>query len=148
MSNPLPKSGHIVPVLDAEKGLPWDTKVRESNLPEYLKQIRVVTPEQLAEVGGLTFGQVEEVVAQARADVLAQVTTMLQGLSKQVVRFNQPVPTTVATITHNFNRSPVSVSVFSLDYSTQWEFVDVSFPDANHVRLTFDDATSFVALVL
>lgn len=148
MSNPLPGSGLIVPVLDANKNLPSDTRVNESNLPEYLKQLNVVTPEQLAEVGGLTFAQVEQVVANARADVLAQVATMLDSLGKQIVHFNQPIPATVATIEHNFNRSPVSVSVFSLDYSTQWEFVELSFPDANHVTLTFDDATSFVALVL
>lgn len=140
--------GHIVPVLDSQKRLPADTKVRESNLPAYLQSTNVVTPQQLAEVGGLTLDQVGAVVAQARADVLNQVSSMLQGLGQQIIVFNQPVPTTVATIEHNFNRTPVAVSVWSLDYSTQWEFFEVSFPSTNHVRVTFDDAIPFVALVL
>lgn len=137
-----------VPVVDSQNRLPASAKVRESNLPAYLQPGKLVTPEQLEDVAGLTPETVAEMINQARADVLAQVNAMLQNLPRPQTAyiFSQPVPATVVTVEHNLGRRAVAVSAYSLDYETQYEFFEVYPVDENHATLSFDDPTAYVAI--
>lgn len=138
-----------VPTVDSQNRLPASTKVRESNLPGYLQPGSVVTPEQLENVAGLTPETVAQMIAQARADVLAQVNAMLQNLPAPQSAFiiNQPVPVATVTVEHNLGRRAVAVTVYSLDYETIYEFAEVYPQDENTAILSFgNDPLAFVAI--
>ncbi|AZS07892.1 hypothetical protein SEA_KABOCHA_39 [Gordonia phage Kabocha] len=144
MSLPDRVVGHEVPVVkrlaNGNRLLPDTVKVRPPNLPEYLQE------DQLG--GGVSVAEVNQLIAQARADVLAQVNAMLQNLPTPHVAFifNQPVPVNVVTVEHNLGRRAVAVTVYSDDYETQYEFFEVYPVDENRTTLSFDDATAFVAV--
>lgn len=60
----------------------------------------------------------------------------------------QEDPVTVIDIEHLLNREgPVLAAIYSLDYSIQWDGVGVQPMTKDKVRLSFEDPTSFVALI-
>jgi len=148
-----PRTGFETPVVkrmpDGTRVFPDSTKIRDINLPARLQPGQVVTPAQLEEVAGITPGTIQQMIDQARADVLAQVNQMLQNLPtpQTVYIFNQPVPTATAVIHHNLGRRAVAVTVYSDDYQTQYEFFEVHPQSDNSVALSFDDPLTFVAVV-
>lgn len=70
------------------------------------------------------------------------------GTSGAGVLFTQATPATVWTINHNIGRSPISVTVYSLDYEVQWDEYVVGLVSDDVCHITFDDPTSGVALIL
>ncbi len=62
--------------------------------------------------------------------------------------YQQNVAQSVWEITHNLGRWIVDVSVYSLDYSIQWDGFTVQPMSEDAVRLLFDDAMTGHAVVL
>jgi len=59
----------------------------------------------------------------------------------------QSIPSSSWTITHSLGLRPVDVTVWSLDYSTQWTNVQIEPLNNNQVRLWFDGPQTGIALV-
>lgn len=76
----------------------------------------------------------------------APVETFSAAQGVQYVH-TQTVPATVWTVQHNLNRRPSAVTLFSLDYATQWDEYGVLHLDVNSLRVTADVAFAGVALV-
>lgn len=120
--------------------LPDSTKVREINLPDYLKEDNLGAGVSIAEVNAL--------LAQTRADVLAQVNAMLQNLPEPQTAFiySTSTPVTAVTVQHNLGRRTVAVTVYSLDYQTQYEFAEVYPQNDNSAILAFAEPLAFIAI--
>ena len=128
-------------------GLPNTTRVREVNLPDYLKPGHLVTQEGLDAVDAVDLQAVQALSATARADVLAQVNDMLANVQNPAFVMEQSVPAASVIVNHNLGRRAVAVTVYSLDYETQYEFFQVYPIDGNNIQLAFDEPLEFVALV-
>lgn len=139
-----------VPILTPGLELPLSVKVREPNLPDYLKSTSVATKAELALVDGMTPAQVQDILNVSNTALLAQVQGIVAGLSgNRGLLVRSATPVSSMTVQHDFDRDgPVSVTVYSLDYETQWEFFEVHMIDRNTIQLAFDDPTAFNALVL
>lgn len=91
-------------------------------------------------------------VADDVGDVTAEVTLTDEDraqLAAQVSYLHvQSAPATVWTVPHGLNRGIVSCEVYSADYSIHWDGVSVQPLDDDTVRLSFDDPTAGIALVL
>lgn len=59
----------------------------------------------------------------------------------------QTTPAAVWTVTHNLGRRPAAVTVFSLDYSTQWDLFAVQHRDINTLLIAPDIPISGIALI-
>lgn len=139
-----------VPILNPNLDLPKAVNVLEESLPDYLKQAKVASKDDLAEIDGVTVTQVQQLISQARTDLLEQMQDMVAGvLGRSGYLFRQDEPVSTVVLQHDFDRDgPVSVTVYSLDYSFIWEFYEVHRLDRNRVQLTFDDPIAFNAIVL
>lgn len=61
--------------------------------------------------------------------------------------YTQNVAASQWTITHSLGQRPVDVTVWSLDYGTQWTNVQIEPLNTNQVRLWFDGQQTGIALV-
>lgn len=59
----------------------------------------------------------------------------------------QAVASSSWTVTHSLGQRPVDVTVWSLDYGTQWTNVQIEPLNSNQVRLWFDGPQTGIALV-
>lgn len=148
---PPKRMGHRVPVSKdlggGLYGLPNSTRVRDVNLPDHLQQGKIVTRDDLEDIQGLDRETALRLIAQARADVLAEVNHLLSTVGRAAYVFQMPVPSASVVVEHNLGREAVAVSVFSLDYLVQYEFFEQTPIDPNRTQLAFDEPISFVALV-
>lgn len=135
-----PKTGYETPVVkrmpDGTRVFPDSTKVRPANLPNYLQ------PDQMA--GGISAGEVQQLIDQVRADVLAQVNVML---GNTVHIHNQSTPITSTVVTHNLGRRAVAVTLYSDDYETQYEFAEVYPKNDNQVIIALAEPLAYVAII-
>lgn len=69
------------------------------------------------------------------------------GGGSESFEFVQSVPQAVWTVAHNRGSRPASVSLFSLDYSTQYDEFTVHHVDSNQLLISMDMPTAGRALM-
>ena len=139
-----------VPILSPNYELPLGVKVLEPSLPAYLAHTNVATKADLEDIDGVSITLVNQLITQARADLIAQMQQMVEGVvGRSGYLFTQHDPVTTVDLRHDFDRDgAVAVTIYSLDYSFVWEFFELHRIDRNVVRISFDDPTAFNAIVL
>lgn len=64
------------------------------------------------------------------------------------LRHEQTSPASVVTIEHNFGRWPAAVMLTSLDGSITFDEFGLQFIDLNTIRISIDQPTAYVALIV
>lgn len=138
-----------VPLVNELNELPRSIKVLDGSLPSHLKDANLTSAEDLAAAVGLSERRMRSLIDSIRADVLSEVQVLLASLKPQGYVFKQDMEVTQAVLQHDFGRDgPVSVTLFSTDYTIQYEYFDIFLIDQNTVQIGFEEPVAFNAIVL
>lgn len=138
-----------VPLINALNELPRSLKVLDDSLPDHLRAANLATRTDLSTAIGVSEVAMKTLIAEIRADVIEEVQGMLAAMKPQGYVFKQDMEVAQAILQHDFDRDgPVSVTLFSQDYSVEYENFEVFVLNRNTVQLGFDEPVAFNALVL
>lgn len=137
-----------VPILTPQNALPGRVKVTDPSLPERLSAGNVATKQDLLEIDGVGASQLDNILTQLRAEVLAEVNGLLELAKAKTFVFRQDMPVAQVILEHNFQwDGPLNVTLWSLDLKTVYEFAQTYVLDENRIQLAFDEPITFQAIV-
>lgn len=138
-----------VPLVNARNELPGGLKVLDASLPESLRAGNLASKADVSQAATAVRSETQRLIAEARLELLAEITDLLADAGNKGYVFKQDMPVTVADLQHDFDRNgPVVIDVYSPDYEVHYDFFEVYHLNSNVARIMFDDPTAFVAVVL